>query len=64
MTTETTPAPISTIEDAQTSRWLNETLEPARARLRETPTAAAVDRIRDRVFGDAAPVRKDRSIAA
>jgi hypothetical protein len=59
------PVPeIASFEDASTMRWLAATLAPARRRSQDVPTAAAVDRIRDRVFSDSAPSRARRSIAA
>jgi hypothetical protein len=59
-----TPANVTNIDDATAARWLTETLEPARARAKEGPTASAIERIRARIFGDAAAAKKDRSIAA
>ena len=64
MTTTTAPTQINSVEDAETSAWLAQTLEPARARLREAPTADAIDRIRARLFGEPERRKKDRSIAA
>jgi hypothetical protein len=55
---------IAAIDDSATARRLAEKLAPARARVREVPTAEAVDRIRDRVFGEIAPRKKVGSIAA
>lgn len=63
MTTRDT-AKIDSIEDAKTARWLSQTLEPARARAKAAPAEDAIDRIRDRVFGDAAARKAQRSIAA
>jgi len=55
---------ISGIEDASTARWLSGALAPAQRRSKDGPTAEAIDRIRARVFGDAAPRKARRSIAA
>ena len=55
---------ISDFDDATAARWLRLTLEPTRRNGPKAPTAEAVDRIRARVFGDAAPRRRHRSIAA
>jgi len=60
----TAPANVTELEDAKTARWLEETLRPARARVREGPTAEAIDRIRARVLGETHARRKDRRIAA
>jgi hypothetical protein len=62
--TEHTPATVSDIEDAATARWLTRTLGPARAAVMRAPTAEAVDRIRARVLGEAAPRKHTRSLAA
>ena len=63
MTTQT-PDNVSTIEDGSNSRWLAARLAPARARVAVVPTDEAVDRIRARVFGEAAARKKVRKIAA
>lgn len=63
MTTKT-PANVTDIEDATTARWLAGTLNDARASVKGVPTADAVDRIRARVLGEAAPRKTERSIAA
>ena len=63
MTTKT-PAIITNIEDATTSKWLSQTLANARDRLQQCPTDEAVDRIRMRVFGVASPRKQQRFIAA
>ena len=55
---------ISDIDDAAAVRWLKATLEPARLHVGAAPTAEAVDRIRARIFGESAPRRHHRSIAA
>jgi hypothetical protein len=55
---------ISDIDDAATVRWLRAKLEPARNHVGAAPTTEAVDRIRARIFGEAAPRRHHRSIAA
>lgn len=55
---------VTTIEDATTARWLSKALAPARAEAASGPSAEAVDRIRARVFGEAAPRRAARKIAA
>ena len=61
----TSPEPnISDFDDAAATRWLRLKLEPARRAVASAPTAEAVDRIRARVFGEAAPRRRHRSIAA
>ena len=66
MTTDTqaTTTNISEFEDATTARWLKDTLEPARRQVQAVPTAEAVDRMRERVFGEGAPRRKQGKIAA
>ena len=61
MTTEA-PAPISSIQDASTARWLARALEPARARVLAAPTDDALERIRARIFGERP--RKARTLAA
>jgi hypothetical protein len=61
MTTETA-APITSIQDASTARWLARALEPARTRVLAAPSQAAIERIRARVFGE--PLRKARTLAA
>jgi hypothetical protein len=61
MTTEA-PAAISNIEDAATVRWLARVLKPARNRVANEPTDAALERIRMRIFGEAP--RKTRTLAA
>jgi hypothetical protein len=63
-TTMSTNAKISDIEDASTSRWLATTLAPAQRRVKEGPSAEAIDRIRARVFGEAPARKATRSIAA
>lgn len=61
----TSPEPnISDFDDATAARWLRLKLEPARRDVAKAPTAEAVDRIRARVFGETAPRRRHRSIAA
>ncbi len=55
---------INEIEDAATARWLAATLTPAKRRISQRPTDEAIDRIRARVFGDAAARKVTRSIAA
>jgi hypothetical protein len=45
-------AAITDIEDAATLRWLARTLAPARAAARHEPTEDAVDRMRERIFGE------------
>ena len=61
----TSPEPnISAFDDASAARWLRMKLEPARRKVAGAPTAEAVDRIRARVFGEAVPRRRHRSIAA
>lgn len=52
------------IEDFATTRWLAAMLAPAQRRVREAPTADAVDRIRAQVFGASARGKGTRSIAA
>lgn len=66
MTTDTqaTTTNISEFEDATTARWLKDTLEPARRQVQAVPTAEAVDRMRERVFGEGAARRKQGKIAA
>ena len=58
------PGNISDIDDAATVRWLRAKLEPARIHVGSAPTTEAVDRIWARIFGEAAPRRNHRSIAA
>ncbi len=55
---------VSEFEAATTARWLKETLEPARRNVQAVPTAEALDRMRERVFGEAAPAKKQGKIAA
>jgi hypothetical protein len=62
--TQDKPATVHSIEAASNARWLSARLAPARARLKEAPTAEAVDRIRARVFGEPAEKKTHRSIAA
>jgi hypothetical protein len=62
--TENKPAALHSLEAATTARWLTRALAPARARSRECPSAEAVDRIRERVFGEPAIRKTHRSIAA
>ena len=64
MTTTKTHEKISDIEDGANARWLAAKLTPARVRSQDVPTLEAVDRMRTAIFGDAAPRRKERSIAA
>ncbi len=59
-----TAAQVTDIQDAATARWLSKQLEPARADVQALPSGEAVDRIRARVFGDAATRKTSRSIAA
>ena len=61
MTTKT-PAPVTSIQDATTARWLARALEPARARVLAEPTDEAIERIRGRIFGERP--RKTRTLAA
>jgi hypothetical protein len=60
----TEPASVHPIEMASTARWLARALAPARARSKEGPTPDAVARIRERVFGEPATRKTQRSIAA
>lgn len=55
---------ISDFEDAATARWLSAKLEPARKAAHDVPSAEAVARMRARIFGEAAPEKKDTRIAA
>jgi hypothetical protein len=48
------PAAITDIEDAATVRWLARTLASARAESRREPSEAAIDRMRERIFGETA----------
>jgi len=64
MMTTRTAATVTDIEDAATARWLDRTLQPARARLQRVPDTSAIERIRARVLGEAAARRAARSIAA
>jgi len=52
------------IEAAATVRWLSATLAPARARVKASPSAAAIDRMRTRVLGPDAAKRRKQRIAA
>ena len=63
-TTSTTTATdkITNIEDAATSRWLQERLAPARTEAKAGPTLEAVARMRLRILGEtAAPVKQRRA---
>ena len=62
--TANTPANITTIEEGASARWLTATLENARIDVKSVPTAEAVDRIRERVLGEPARRKAQRSIAA
>jgi|CXWL01.1.fsa_nt_gi hypothetical protein len=62
--TQTTSPDISEFEDATTARWLKDALEPARRQAQAVPTAEAVDRMRERVFGEGTAPGKQRKIAA
>ena len=62
--TAKTPANVTTLEEAASVRWLSATLENARVDVRSVPTAEAVDRIRERVLGEPARRKAQRSIAA
>jgi hypothetical protein len=55
---------ISELEDSATARWLKDTLEPARNEVKAVPTAEAVNRMRERVFGEGVATSKQRKIAA
>jgi len=55
---------IRHFDDAAAARLLRLTLEPVRRDLAGVPSADAIDRIRARVFGDAAHRRRHPSIAA
>lgn len=59
-----TTAAITNIEDASASRWLARTLKPAQARVQATPSEEAIARMRVRIFGEAAPRKPRRTIAA
>ena len=52
------------IEAAATARWLSATLAPARARVKTSPSTAAIDRMRTRVLGPEAAKRLKQRIAA
>lgn len=54
MTTAAAPQNISDFEDAANARWLAEKLEPAREASRDVPSAAAIARMRARIFGEQA----------
>jgi hypothetical protein len=60
----TIPENVTEFEDAQTARWLEDKLRPARARIKDGPSVDAVARMRARIFGEEAPQKKDRRIAA
>jgi hypothetical protein len=61
MTTEA-PAAVTRFEDASAARWLTRALAPARARVRQQPSAAALERIRARIFGT--EPKRTRTLAA
>jgi len=52
--TDSGRARVTSFEPAATGRWLARALSPARARIQDVPTAEAVERMRDRVFGETA----------
>jgi len=54
----------SEFETAATARWLAAALGPARARVKTSPSAAAIDRMRARVLGPEAAKRHKQRIAA
>ena len=62
-TTRNTPSELFPVEDTATSAWLALALRNDRERVSDGPTAAAIDRIRARVF-DAAESGKHSKIAA
>ncbi|HXK32642.1 MAG TPA: hypothetical protein VNM91_01340 [Dehalococcoidia bacterium] len=64
MTTANPAKNVTPLEDLRAVRWLQDALAPARARLREAPTPEALARIRERVLGDTATRKRERSIAA
>ncbi|HEX5479281.1 MAG TPA: hypothetical protein VFY79_06125 [Dehalococcoidia bacterium] len=57
------PATITDIEDAATVRWLARSLATARAEARRHPSAAAIDRMRVRVFGERTHKPRERVAA-
>lgn len=61
--TTTAPTQLIPIEDTETAAWLDETLRHDRKRVSEGPTAAAIDRIRARLFSQTEG-RKTTKIAA
>jgi hypothetical protein len=64
MTTTTAPTPLIPIEDTETAAWLEQTVRHDRERVAEGPTAAAIDRIRARVFSETTERRRTSKIAA
>ena len=62
MIQESATANITDIQDAATARWLVTKLALARSRAESAPTAEAVERMRQRIFG--APARKSKTLAA
>lgn len=63
-TTTTAPTQLHPVEDTETAAWLDETLRHERERVAEGPSAAAIDRIRARVFSETAEGRRASKIAA
>ncbi|MEX2246235.1 MAG: hypothetical protein WEC75_06070 [Dehalococcoidia bacterium] len=64
MTEKPATAAVTDIEDAATEKWLARTLAQARAHIKTTPSQEAVDRVRARVLGEAAPRKVERTKAA
>lgn len=62
-TTKNTPSELFPAEDSTTSAWLALALRNDRERVSDGPTAAAIDRIRARVFSQT-DGRKQTKIAA
>ena len=58
------PNRMNEVEDAATARWLAAALAPEKRRIRQRPADEVIERIRARVFSDAAPRKVTRSIAA
>ena len=46
------PAEVTVLQAVAAEKWLTATLATVRAEVRTTPSAAAVERMHERVFGD------------
>lgn len=63
-TTTTAPTQLIPLEDTETAAWLEQNVRNDRERVAEGPSAAAIDRIRARVFSETAEGRRTTKIAA